>query len=818
MQGHTATVRHRLGEPTVRVLVVAVLALLAATTGAGGAVAADPPPGWVAAEVEPVVLWAGEATEVPDVLAPAGRASAVTATFQVNWTGAPPTAVRDAVAEATRLWSTQVVSSVPIRIDASWSVLEPGALAGAGPSQVYRDFPGAPAPGTWFPDALVDATVGYQVDPSTPDMEMVVSSQAPWFTGLSGGSPSNQYDLVTVAFHEIGHGLGFGATFDDRGDGRAGWGLGGYPYAFDRAVETAAGGRVVDLPNPSSSALSAVTSGNLWLDMPTVAAATGGARARLFAPNPFEPGSSVAHLDEATHPAGTTNALMTPYLGGGETIHLPGPLALAVLDGIGWDLAPPPVAPGAPAIVASGPGDGAASVTWVAPASDGGSPITAYTVEAAPSGRSVTVVGSRRSATLTGLTNGVAEDLTVTATNAVGVGPPSEPVAVTPVGGTPTGVPGYHPLVPARILDTRTGVGGPASRVGPATVRTLDVTDTAGSGVPSTGVRAVVLNVTATASSGDSDVRLWPTGSAQPAASNLNIRAGATVPNLVTVGVGAGGTVQIRNQSGTVDLIADVVGWFDDGTTLGVPFTALTPTRILDTRKGIGGPQAKVGTKATRTLDVTATLGSGVPAVGVSAVLLNVTATGATADTFVTAFPTGAARPQASNLNVTPARSIANLVAVAVGPSGTVDLYNSAGQVDLVADVVGWYGPGAESVFTPVDPTRRFDTRTGTLAGGPFTSGETRSVEVVGVNGIPASATAVVINVTATNVGNDTFVTVWPDQVARPGTSNLNVSAGWTLANLVVARVGANGGLSVFDNTGPTDILGDVVGWYGPPA
>ena len=122
MQGHTATVRHRLGEPTVRVLVVAVLALLAATTGAGGAVAADPPPGWVAAEVEPVVLWAGEATEVPDVLAPAGRASAVTATFQVNWTGAPPTAVRDAVAEATRLWSTQVVSSVPIRIHASWPV------------------------------------------------------------------------------------------------------------------------------------------------------------------------------------------------------------------------------------------------------------------------------------------------------------------------------------------------------------------------------------------------------------------------------------------------------------------------------------------------------------------------------------------------------------------------------------------------------------------------------------------------------------------------------------------------------------------------
>jgi alpha-tubulin suppressor-like RCC1 family protein len=81
--------------------------------------------------------------------------------------------------------------------------------------------------------------------------------------------------------------------------------------------------------------------------------------------------------------------------------------------------------PDAPTDVSATPGDGRATVTWSAPASDGGSQITAYTVTASSGGQSATVDGSTFSAEVTGLSNGTAYTFTVFATNAVGDGPES---------------------------------------------------------------------------------------------------------------------------------------------------------------------------------------------------------------------------------------------------------------------------------------------------------------------------------------------------------------------------------------------------------
>ena len=79
----------------------------------------------------------------------------------------------------------------------------------------------------------------------------------------------------------------------------------------------------------------------------------------------------------------------------------------------------------------------------------------------------------------------------------------------------------------------------------------------------------------------------------------------------------------------------------------------------------------------------------GVPATGVGAVVLNLTAVNQTSNTFLTVWPTGSLRPLASNLNPNPGIIQPNLVIAKVGTDGNVSIYNNAGTVDLIADVQG---------------------------------------------------------------------------------------------------------------------------------
>jgi len=112
--------------------------------------------------------------------------------------------------------------------------------------------------------------------------------------------------------------------------------------------------------------------------------------------------------------------------------------------------------------------------------------------------------------------------------------------------------------------------------------------------------------------------------------------------------------------------------------------------RVLDTRNGTGGFHAPVGAGKAIALQVTGR--DGVPVTGVTAVVLNLTATGPTASSWVSAYPDGQPRPAAgSNLNFTKGETIPNLVIVPVGADGKVDLYNNAGTVNLVADLQGYF-------------------------------------------------------------------------------------------------------------------------------
>jgi subtilisin family serine protease len=367
----------------------------------------------------------------------------------------------------------------------------------------------------------------------------------------------------------------------------------------------------------------------------------------------------------------------------------------------------------------------------------------------------------------------------------------------------------FTPVPPTRILDTRGDASVTCNRMGTLAGGTSFAVQVTGcAGIPAGGVSAVVANVTVDAPSAPSFLTLWPAGTPRPVASNLNFVAGQTVPNLVTVEVGAGGQVSVFLQAGASDVVIDVVGWYSepDGFA-GSRLHPLTPARLLDTRAT--GP---IGAGGTLTLPVAGV--GGVPAAP-SAVVLNVTVTGPTQPGFVTVFPGDlAAPPNASSLNFVAGSTVPNLVIVGVPANGAIRIYNHAGSAHVVVDVLGWYGgdrADGEGLFVALPPSRILDTRVTGVAG-PNTS---TVVPVAGLGGVPASgAGAVVLNATVTEPTDSGFLTVYPADATLPPTSNLNFVAGQTVPNLVVSRLSDAGALRAYNSNGFTHVIFDVFGYF----
>jgi hypothetical protein len=394
-----------------------------------------------------------------------------------------------------------------------------------------------------------------------------------------------------------------------------------------------------------------------------------------------------------------------------------------------------------------------------------------------------------------------------------------QPAASAAVAATGT----YHAVPPTRILDTRASGGG-----GPLAAKQIRTVTVRGPAVPATA-SAVVLTVTVTAPSAGGHLTVYPADQPTlPASSTLNFGAGRTVPNLVVVrvpGAGAGsGAVRIYNGSnGHSDALVDVSGYFtgsDAPAGLGAFGALATPRRVLDTRDGTGGvPRAAVAGKHAVSFGVT---GSGVPA-DASAVVLNVSATAPVATGFVTAYPAGAARPNASNLNFVRGLTIANLVVVPVGAGGKVTLYNgSAGSAQLFADVSGYFRAGdpvAAGAFGSLTPARVVDTRNGS---GPIAGKHSLTVAVAGQAGVPRTGiSAVVLNVSATQGSRSGHLTVY-GAGDPPNVSNVNYAVGQTVADLVIAPVAA-GKVTIYNGgSGSVHVFVDVAGYvlatdHSPP-
>jgi hypothetical protein len=381
----------------------------------------------------------------------------------------------------------------------------------------------------------------------------------------------------------------------------------------------------------------------------------------------------------------------------------------------------------------------------------------------------------------------------------------------------PNGPAVYTSRSPLRLLDTRNNGG----TLGPGGNYVLQI---GGISAPANAT-SVILNVTVTNTTAASSLTLYPTGASLPLASNLNWVAGQTVPNLVSVRLGANGSVTINNPSGNVDVIVDLEGYFAPPVsgTAG-QFVTLPPARITDTRTGSGQPNAGMMMAPYSTLDVQVTGAGGVPLTGAQAVVLNVTVTETTANGgYLIVYPTGQAAPLASNLNWMAGQTVPNRVAVGLGTAGKVSFTNAGGNTQLIVDVNGYFTDNTASgtSFTTLTPSRILDTRNGT--GGFSTkigAGGTISVQVSGQGGVPAMGTvvppvAVILNVTVVNPTAFGWFIIYPDGTTQPLASDLNFNAGKIVPNLVVVKLGANGKIAIFNANGTSDAVVDVEGWFG---
>jgi hypothetical protein len=413
----------------------------------------------------------------------------------------------------------------------------------------------------------------------------------------------------------------------------------------------------------------------------------------------------------------------------------------------------------------------------------------------------------------------------------------------------------YTAITPFRVCDTRptsqgitanqcdTGSTGEGSGPIGTTPRVVLIQGFGSPAVPA-GATAVVLNVTAIAPTVPTFVTVYPDGSGYPGTSNVNLSAHQVVANLVEVGLGAGGKIDVFNAAGTINVAIDIEGFVASSST-GLYNALAAPVRICDTR-AVGGAVSLnqcnpggtahpiVSTGPVLTFNVhTAT--DNVPATGVSAVVFNLTAIAPSAPTVLTAYPSDHTRPLASNLNLNPGTAVPNRVIVPVSTTGTlgqVSLWNGAGSVNVAVDIAGYFQATTGAQFTPLaKPFRVCNTQNGNAADGGETTGCAKAmihggtalnIDVTGIDGIPQAGqagapTAIVANVTAVNATTGTFVTVYPGPNTSPvpNASDLNVSSFLPVANLVVVTVySVDGTINLYNALGNINFIVDIYGYY----
>ena len=308
-------------------------------------------------------------------------ATVLAAPFVINYGDGPNEGFNDpvrgparkaALEYAAQMWSDALGGRIPIQVDATMDPLGGGSasatLSLTSPTSIHSDFNGAPEPGTWYVAALANQLAGRDLDLTSEDIDIVFNSDIDgnalgtvgFYYGTDGNAGSD-IDFVTVALHELGHGLGF-IDFIEPVSGA--WFQGGIPSTYDRNLVELGVAQFDAMTNSQRKA--ALTSNDVFFNGPLVTAAHGDP-AQIYAPNPYETGSSISHFD----PSLTPDELMEPiYTGVNHNLGL----TLPALFDMGWP-APTPTPTITPTVTPT-PVPSATSTATVTPTRTPVTPVT----------------------------------------------------------------------------------------------------------------------------------------------------------------------------------------------------------------------------------------------------------------------------------------------------------------------------------------------------------------------------------------------------------------------------------------------------------
>ncbi|MFC0112104.1 hypothetical protein [Kibdelosporangium aridum] len=337
-------------------------------------------------------------------------------------------------------------------------------------------------------------------------------------------------------------------------------------------------------------------------------------------------------------------------------------------------------------------------------------------------------------------------------------------------------------------------------------------------GVPSTGVSAVVLNVSGTAGV-LAHIDVWPTGQTKPDTPVLTIAAGFDLAsNAAVVQPGGDGRVQLRS-SGASHLTVDVLGYFTavagDQPAPGGLIT-VEPTPVLDTRTGVGTGGVIGKIPGLGTIDVKANGLGAIPADAL-AVFANVTVVDPAKAGNLQIYPTDVARPTTPTMGFTDSTTSQG-IPVKVGADGKIKVHNhtNTGPVDVRIDVTGYFaaGAGAGGGFTPANQIRLFDSRVDRPT--PLAANETVAVEVGGMSGVADVPGAVVaVNISTLDATAAGALKVWRDDYAEPAAAAITPVPGAISRNLALVPMSADGTIAIKNvSAGTLNVLVDLQGWF----
>jgi hypothetical protein len=246
----------------------------------------------------------------------------------------------------------------------------------------------------------------------------------------------------------------------------------------------------------------------------------------------------------------------------------------------------------------------------------------------------------------------------------------------------------YHPVTPARLLDTRYG-NGLSGKLHANAPRTFVVRGRGG--VP-TDATAVTGNLTVTNASNRFAVYIGPTPIAKPSTSTINFAKNQTRGNSLTVVLGSNGTLSATFMSpgGTIDLVFDVTGYYTSDRT-GASYISIQ-TRVLDSRVG-NGISGKLVANTPRVIQVTGR--GGIPA-SASAVTGTISVFSQTSSGAIFLGPIPTAKPGTSSLNFGRYDRAANGVTVVLRSDGTLSatyMATARTSTDVVLDITGYFVP-----------------------------------------------------------------------------------------------------------------------------